>query len=230
MKKGLVLAIVVLLIAGAGYWLMASPPASAPEPNAVPATQAPDTNTATPPAEAGQSAPEPNAAATDRTSPDEGERSADNAKAPPPAPKDFCARDFADIQAREDDAQALAAAGGLVHIFEREAQLADPYGCADFYLEHGLDIDAVDPRPDHDRLTGLFFAIKRNDPKMVHFMIDHGADLDKRAGRKDTKALGYAYYLALQDQRINRNEVIGILDSTLTEQSAAATAGDTSRP
>lgn len=137
-----------------------------------------------------------------------------------PEPKDFCERDFSQVAEREADVPELQQAGGLVHIFEREARLDDPYGCADFYLDHGLAIDAVDPRTDGERLTGLFYAIKRNDPRMLNFMIDHGADLQKRAGAKDTRAMGYAYYLALQDQRIDRNEVIGILDSELTRQAS----------
>lgn len=139
----------------------------------------------------------------------------------PAAPKGFCERDFEQVAEREADVAELREAGGLVYIFEREARLDDPYGCADFYLDHGLDINAVDTRADGDQLTGLFYAIQRNDPKMLRFMIEHDADLQQRAGKKDTKALGYAYYLALQDQRINRNPVIGILDDTLTRQAAS---------
>ena len=70
-------------------------------------------------------------------------------------------------------------------------------------------------------LTGLFFAIQRNDPKMLRFMIDHGADLQHRAGKNDTRAMGYAYFLALKDQRIDRNRIIGMLDSELTRQASA---------
>ena len=133
-------------------------------------------------------------------------------------PKSFCERDFEQTEAREADVSELQTAGGLVHIFEREAQLDDPYGCADFYLAHGLDVDAVDEREDTEPLTGLFYAIQRNDPKMLRFMIEHDADLEKRAGAKDTRAMGYAYYLALKDQRIDRNKIIGILDAELTRQ------------
>ena len=96
---------------------------------------------------------------------------------------------------------------------------------AGFFLLCGLDVDAVDTREDTEPLTPLFFAIKRNDPKMLRFMIDHGADLNKRAGVANAdgerlKPLGYAYNLAFDDTRIDRNKVIGILDSALTEQSA----------
>ena len=133
-------------------------------------------------------------------------------------PKGFCERDFEQVEAREADASELQAAGGLVHIFEREAQLEDPYGCADFYLAHGLDVDAVDEREDTEPLTGLFYAIQRNDPKMLRFMIEHDADLEKRAGAKDTRAMGYAYYLAIKDQRIDRNKIISLLDAELTRQ------------
>ncbi|GAB3676557.1 hypothetical protein [Salinisphaera aquimarina] len=221
MKKGIIIAVVVLAaIAASAYWFETRSPTPGPSPTTEPASPAPETNEGeqnTPPANAGETVPpEPNA-------------QAEAEPAPPPPPKDFCARDFADVEAREADASRLKAQGGLVHIFEREAQLADPYGCADFYLQHGLDIDATDPRSDHEPLSGLFFAIQRNDPKMLNFMIDHGADLKKRAGKKDTRALGYAYYLALNDTRINRNEVIGILDAALTRQAengASTAAGD----
>ncbi|MES1951531.1 hypothetical protein S4A8_11787 [Salinisphaera sp. S4-8] len=133
----------------------------------------------------------------------------------------FCERDFDQVAEREADVPELRDAGGLVYIFEREARLDDPYGCADFYLAHGLDINAADPREDGEQLTGLFYAIQRNDPKMLRFMIDHGADLQQRAGKNDTRAMGYAYFLALKDQRIDRNRIIGMLDSELTRQASA---------
>ncbi|WP_348764795.1 ankyrin repeat domain-containing protein [uncultured Salinisphaera sp.] len=139
----------------------------------------------------------------------------------PAEPPGFCERDFDQVAEREADVPDLREAGGLVYIFEREARLEDPYGCADFYLAHGLDIDAADPREGGEKLTGLFYAIQRNDPKMLRFMIDHGADLEQRAGKNDTRAMGYAYFLALKDQRIDRNGIIGILDSELTRQASA---------
>lgn len=196
MKKGVVVAIVVLLAIAAGiaYWLT-STPRPAPEP---PVAEKPE-----PPAR--PAAPE---------------------KPPEPEPKGFCERDFGAVEEREADVDDLADKGGLVHIFEREARLADPYGCADFYLTHGLNIDAVDPRDEHEPLTGLFFAIERNDPKMVHFMIDHGADLKKRAGTDEVKPMGYAYSLALKDNRIDRNKVIGILDKALTRQARSQADAD----
>ena len=145
-------------------------------------------------------------------------------------PPGFCERDFDQVAEREADVPELQEAGGLVYIFEREARLDDPYGCADFYLAHGLDIDAADPREDSEKLTGLFYAIQRNDPKMLRFMIDHGADLEQRAGKNDTRAMGYAYFLAIKDQRIDRNRIIGMLDSELTRQASAndAPAADAS--
>ncbi len=213
MKKGVVLVLVLLVaIAASAVYLTRQ---STPQP----AQTTPPANT-----EASTSEDTTGAAgASDQPADSKTQAAAE--PAPPPPPKDFCERDFQKIAERKADVADLQSQGGLVHIFEREAQLADPYGCADFYLEQGLDIDAVDPREDHDKLTGLFFAIQRNDPKMVSFMIDHGADLNKRAGKSNTRAMGYAYYLALNDQRINRNEVIGILDSALTEQAAASDDG-----
>lgn len=206
MKKGVVLALVLLVAIATGAVYLTRQSTSQPSQTTPPAnTEAPTSESNT---DAAQAAAEP----------DDSETQAAAEPAPPPPPKDFCARDFQKVAERKADVADLQSQGGLVHIFEREAQLADAYGCADFYLEQGLDIDAVDPREDHDKLTGLFFAIQRNDPKMVRFMIDHGADLEKRAGKSNTKAMGYAYYLALQDQRINRNEVIGILDAELTRQ------------
>ncbi|MDA3920491.1 MAG: ankyrin repeat domain-containing protein [Salinisphaera sp.] len=136
----------------------------------------------------------------------------------------FCGRDFSDVSSRTSDAAALAKAGGLVQIFQHEAALSDPYGCADFYLKHGLNIDAADPRSDSQHLTPLLFAIKRNDPKMVTFMLDHGADLKQRGGPEKIKPYGYAVYLALHNRSTNYNPVIGLLDQALTKQSAKASA------
>ena len=216
MNKGIVIALILLAAIAAGVFYVLQPvdspaPETTPEPNAAATTQdaAPDGKAASPPKPSATPGSEPQAAAEPEQA---------NTPEPPAQPKGFCERDFDDIDARQADVSELQAQGGLVHIFEQEARLADPYGCADFYLEQGLNIDAVDPRENGDQLTGLFFAIQRNDPQMVNFMIDHGADLKKRAGKNDTRAMGYAYYLALNDQRIDRNEVIGLLDTALTEQ------------
>ena len=202
---------VAVVMAGIIFWLARDPGQVNADRASAAIEQPADTETTT---EAGANAPASSNGAT-------AAGDAANAQAAT-APKGFCERDFEQVEAREADVADLQAAGGLVHIFEREARLEDPYGCADFYLAHGLDVNAVDERDDTEPLTGLFYAIQRNDPKMLRFMIAHDADLEKRAGPKDTRAMGYAYYLALKDQRIDRNEIIGILDGALTRQAAAA--------
>lgn len=212
MKKTLIAVVVLAVIAAGGlYWL--NRPAPVPVPNGGQKTPVAEQRAENAPTAAAHAETESDAAARAE---------------PPPKPKGFCERDFDDVAARKADVADLRAQGGLVHIFEREAQLADPYGCADYYLARGLDIDAADPRDDHEPLTPLFFAIKRNDPKMLRFMIEHGADLEKRAGKNDTRPMGYAYYLALQDQRIDRNEIIGMLDVALTKQAASGSQGGSS--
>lgn len=218
MKKGVVTALIVLaVLAAGGYWLA---PETEPESTPAPPTAAAngEADADTPPAERA-TLEQPRAPTAPEPKP--GDPAAEPQAQAAPEPEGFCARDFDDIETRTADVDALEAAGGLVHIFEREARLEDPYGCADFYLAQGLDVDAIDPRADREALTGLHFAIQRNDPKMLRFMIEHGADLKKRAGEKDVKPLGYAYYLALNDTRIDRNAVIGILDTELTKQAAS---------
>ena len=130
-------------------------------------------------------------------------------------------------QTREDMAatRALADKGGLVAILQHEAALGgDPYTCGDYYLAHGGDIDATDPRTDSEHLTPLLFAIKRNDPRMVSYVIDHDADLKKRGGPNDVRPYGYAVFLALQNRSTNYNPVIAQLDKAL-KTSAAGTGG-----
>lgn len=148
----------------------------------------------------------------------------------PAAHAGFCQRDFSDVAARKADVPRLQQAGGVVHIFEHAAH---PYRCAAFYLGHGLDINAADPRPDHGDLTGLEYAIKRNNPKMVRFMIHHGANLQERAGSRRLKPYGYAVYLAFHDRNVDRNPVISILDKALTaaadQQGKNTPAGQDSR-
>ena len=220
MKKGVV-AVVVLLVAIAAGALYFSKTAEPPAPDT--ATPESDTTAATEPT--APSRPDENASKELADAQPQAKTEAKAEPAPSPPPKDFCERDFQNVDARKADITALQAQGGLVHIFEREAQLADPYGCADFYLEHGLDIDAADPREDHDKLTGLLFAIQRNDPKMVHFMIDHNADLQKHGGSKEIRPYGFAVYLAMRNRSTNYNEVIGIVDGALTAQAAAGDNG-----
>ena len=202
MKRAVVAVLVLLalaVLAGAAYWYF-SPPF---HPHTEPA----------PPAAGAQNKPEPK--------PQPQPQPPKSQPEPAVAASDFCDRDFHNAAARKKDVPALTKAGGLVYIFEREARLSDPYGCAAFYLAHGLNIDAVDPRAGHGRLTALDFAIKRNDTKMLHFMIDHGADLKKKATVKHIEPMGYAYLMAFSDDRINRNAVISILNDALEARAAA---------
>ncbi|MBH03150.1 MAG: hypothetical protein CMP08_03340 [Xanthomonadales bacterium] len=118
--------------------------------------------------------------------------------------------------------RALADKGGLVAILQHEAALGgDPYTCGDYYLAHGGDIDATDPRTDSEHLTPLLFAIKRNDPRMVDYVIDHDADLRKRGGPNDVRPYGYAVFLALQNRSTNYNPVIAQLDKALKASAAS---------
>lgn len=195
MNRGLIAALAVLIIViVAGGWYWTTQ--QSPQP---PAEQ-PAQSTSSQPAEPSKSQPEQSPAEI------------------------FCGRDLSDTASRTSDAVTLAQAGGVVQIFQHEAALNAPYDCADFYLQHGLAIDAVDPRPDSRHLTPLLFAIRRNDPKMVHFMLDHGADLQQRGGPDKIKPYGYAVFLALKHQSTNYNPVISILDKALKKQSAKAGA------
>ena len=219
MNRNTVLALmIVLAMVVVGVYWVTQPPAPTGGPDPATGTATPDGEAASKPDTASADAPAEESSDAEQP-PDETQADAE------PVEAGFCERDFDATEARAADVEALRAAGGLVYIFEREAALDDPYGCANYYLERGLDVDAVDTREDTEPLTPLFFAIKRNDPKMLRFMLDHGADLNKRAGVANAdgerlKPLGYAYNLAFDDTRIDRNEVIGILDSALTEQSA----------
>ena len=151
-----------------------------------------------------------------------------SSKAPSQSPAElFCGRDFSDVSSRTSDAVTLAQAGGVVQIFQHEAALKSPYDCASFYLKHGLSIDAADPRPDSQHLTPLLFSIKRNDPKMVKFVLDHGANLQQRGGPNDTRPYGYAVFMALQNQSTNYNQVIGMLDTAMQDQNAKTASAKT---
>lgn len=198
MNKGLIAALAALIVivaAGGWYW--------STQPNPQPAVQPPES--------------EPDQAAAETEDEDASQPSQSAAET-------FCGRDLSDTASRTSDAVTLAQAGGVVQIFQHEAALKAPYDCADFYLQHGLNIDAVDPRPDSKHLTPLLFAIQRNDPKMVHFVLDHGADLQQRGGPDKIKPYGYAVFLALQHQSTNYNPVINILDKALKKQSDKASA------
>lgn len=217
MNKGLIaalVAVIVIVLAGGLYWTThhGEPAHNGMEGNPDAAAEQPGQ-----PSSADQS--------TDQTS-QTTDKSAQSKPEQSPAEL-FCGRDLSDVASRTSDAVTLAQAGGVVQIFQHEAALKDPYGCADFYLKHGLDIDAVDPRPDSEHLTPLLFAIKRNDPKMVHFMLDHDADLQQRGGPNQIKPYGYAVFLALKNQSTNYNQVIGILDSALQKQPANKETGNT---
>ena len=148
--------------------------------------------------------------------------------AAPPAKTDpaiaYCEK-AANDNASSAATQTLADKGGLVAILQHEAALGgDPYTCGDYYLAHGGDIDAKDPRADSEHLTPLLFAIKRNDPRMVRYVIDNDADLKKRGGPNDVRPYGYAVFLALQNRSTNYNPVIAQLDKAL-KTSAAGTGG-----
>lgn len=131
-----------------------------------------------------------------------------------PKPVPFCQRDFSNVEARRQDIAELKAAGGLVHLLARE-QAKAPFKCATFYLAHGLNINATAP----NGLTPLHFAIKANRPEMVRFVIARGANLHKKAGKKQLEPMSYAYYLAFNNPEINRNPIIAILNSALNDES-----------
>lgn len=109
----------------------------------------------------------------------------------------------------------LAREGGLVYLFAHRQRVAQPYACASYYLDNGLDIDAKDPRPGYRPLTALTYAIRQNDAQLTRFLIQHGASLYKPADRAGLKPLAYAYHLAVKYTSVNRNTVIGILSDAL---------------
>lgn len=125
-------------------------------------------------------------------------------------PRPFCQRDFTARAQRREDLTELAAAGGLVHLLKRK-QARAPFECAAYYLGLGLDVDATGPAG----LTALHYAIKDNNPKMLQFVIKHGADLHKKAGDKQLNPMSYAYYLALNHPQTNRNPIIKRLNKAL---------------
>ncbi|MES1934700.1 hypothetical protein C27AD_00035 [Salinisphaera hydrothermalis C27AD] len=213
-KKGIIAAIagVAIVIIGATvYW-------SGPSRHAAPA-QATNQATNSPPNTQ-------NGSSTTPTSPDKTEDKGSGttpseqaaAKKPAGSPAERYCADSHD----KADTKAITQAGGLVQIFQHEAALGDAYGCATAYLKHGGNVDEVDPRADSDHLTPLLFAIKRNDPKMVRFMLDHGADPNKRGGPQKIKPYGYAVFEALHNQSTNYNAVINILDSALGDHPASS--------
>ncbi|WP_423822890.1 ankyrin repeat domain-containing protein [Salinisphaera sp. SPP-AMP-43] len=217
MKKGLAIAIAVIVIAAAAvgiYWSVRSPQPSqeptgeATQKPAQPQPEGQGQGQAEQPAEKPAPKPEP----AEKPEPPTTTQAASPAAA-------YCADDHDKAQT-----QALTLAGGLVQIFQHQAALADAYDCAKAYLGHGGDIDAADPRADSQHLTPLLFAIKRNDPQMVRFMIDHGADLNQPGGPKDIKPYGYAVYSALHNQSTDYNQVIQILDSSMNQGSDASAA------
>lgn len=134
----------------------------------------------------------------------------------PPA-KRYCADDH-----DKADTKHVTRAGGLIQILQHENALDDAYDCASAYLDQGGDVNAADPRDDSAHLTPLLFAIKRNDPKMVHFMLDHDADPTKRGGSKNIKPYGYAVFQALHHRSTDYTRVIGMLDSALGDHPASS--------
>ncbi|HLQ86042.1 MAG TPA: ankyrin repeat domain-containing protein [Salinisphaeraceae bacterium] len=127
----------------------------------------------------------------------------------------FCERDLTQLHPYAVGMAELQAAGGLVHLLAR-AEAAPPYVCAALYLSQGLSIDAVGA----DGLTALHYAIRANQPAMVQFVLDHGADLHQRAGARQLKPMSYAYYLALRDANDKRNRIIAILNAALERELA----------
>ncbi|HET7313139.1 hypothetical protein [Salinisphaera sp.] len=156
-------------------------------------------------------------ASAQATRPGHGKRNTATAKAASSPAERYCA-DGHDKAYTE----AVISNGGLVQIFRHEAALVDAYACAAAYLKHGGSVNAIDPRPDSDHLTPLLFAIKRNDPKMVRFMLDHGADPHKRGGPQKIEPYGYAVFQALHHQSTNYNAVIDILNSALGDHPASS--------
>ncbi|MGB7758132.1 MAG: ankyrin repeat domain-containing protein [Salinisphaera sp.] len=217
MKKGIIAAALVIAIAIIGVAIYGSGALqhNGPTQSANTPAQQPTTNPA-------QTTEQHHTASSEQTPPPEQNKPSatsatnDNKLAGSPAER-YCA-DGHD----KSDTQAITRAGGLVQIFQHEGALADAYGCATAYLDNGGKVNAVDPRSGSDHLTPLLFAIKRNDPKMVHFMLDHGADPHERGGPQKIKPYGYAVFQALHHRSTDYNTVINILDSALGDHPASS--------
>lgn len=192
MKKSLVTAIAVIVIAiigGSIYWLSQTAPGPAGEKET---TRAPE---------------------QDRDQVSDRDRKAEKVEKKSAAER-YCADDHdkSHMASLDDD-------GGLIHLFEHADEVDNAYDCAAEYLDHEGDINAERRVGDSRPTTPLFHAIKENDPKMVQFMLDHGADPKQRVdiGDKKMRAYGFAVYQAIHHKGDNYNPVIEAIDDAMEE-------------
>lgn len=127
----------------------------------------------------------------------------------------YCAADH-----DKADTKALTQAGGLIQIFQHDSELQNAYRCAEDYIKHGGRINQIDPRKKGESLTPLLYAIKRDDAKMVRFMLSHGANLEQRGGKNNLKPYGYAVAQGLRNRDKDYNAVIKLLNTAMERQNA----------
>jgi hypothetical protein len=80
---------------------------------------------------------------------------------------------------------------------------------ADYFIDKGIAINRID---EIDGLTPLHKEILANNPKLVKYLIDKGADLSIKERNSDLTPLQFAKVLADKNKDIDRSEVISLLE------------------
>ncbi len=80
---------------------------------------------------------------------------------------------------------------------------------ADSFIEKGIEISKID---EIDGLTPLHKEILANNPKLVKYLIDKGADLSIKEKNNNLTPLQFAELLTNKNKDIDRSEVISLLE------------------
>ncbi|MCI0507318.1 MAG: ankyrin repeat domain-containing protein [Gammaproteobacteria bacterium] len=128
-------------------------------------------------------------------------------------PKHICYTYLVNFRNREADISALAAADGLQFVFAGYAlasqeQRQQTLELADTFIEKGLDVNQVSLI---NGLTPMHAVILANNPELVKYLIQKGADISIKDNSDKLIPLEFAEGLMSTDTNTDRSAVIQIL-------------------
>ena len=125
-------------------------------------------------------------------------------------PSSLCEYYMLNHRMNEDDMKQLSDGAGLEFILN--GVNPSKYKMAEIFIAKGLDVNGVNHYSDKD-ITPLHALVLGNDAEGIKFLIEQGADVDRRSTGYGMTALELARRLHEEQGRENRTAIINMLSA-----------------